>query len=53
MMINMQTPALSRFQAINPPSRPLRHMGRNEQEQVLVEVSQAAKLALSSAGDSD
>jgi hypothetical protein len=42
----IETPALSRFQAVNPPDRPLNRLSKAAQEDVLVKVSAAVERAL-------
>ncbi len=42
----LQTPSLSRFQSVNPPSQPLTGMGKDAQEDVLYRVSNAVEDAL-------
>jgi len=40
------TEGLAQFQSVNPPSRPLSGMTKNEQEELLVKVSEAIEDAL-------
>ena len=44
-----QTPSLSRFQAVNPPSQPLNRMRRGRQEEVFVRLSGTIEEALRTA----
>jgi hypothetical protein len=41
-----RTPALARFQAINPPTRPLVQLGRGQQEKILEDLAEAIEHAL-------
>jgi hypothetical protein len=43
----LATPALSQFQSVNPPTRPLSAMGYSDQEEVLLSVAKTVELALS------
>jgi hypothetical protein len=46
-----ETPALSQFQSVNSPQKPLIDMTRGEQEAVLVKVSKAVREALQAGGN--